>query len=83
LIKNKGMPTVIEHKGYRFFFYINDHPPVHIHIEKDNKTAKFNLEPLSLVRSRKFNASEIKEIHNFIKNNLEFLKQKWDAYFNN
>ena len=33
--------------------------------------------------AKKFNASEIKEIRNFVKNNLEFLKQKWNEYFNN
>lgn len=58
------MPTILKHSGYRFFFYVNDHLPKHIHIEKDNKTAKFNFEPLQLVKSRKFNASEIKEFVN-------------------
>ena len=29
------MPTVLRTNGYRFFFYINDHGPPHIHIEKD------------------------------------------------
>lgn len=28
------MPTILLTKGYRFFFYINDHTPQHIHIEK-------------------------------------------------
>ena len=28
------MPTILISKGYRFFFYINDHTPPHIHIEK-------------------------------------------------
>lgn len=37
------MPTVTIIKGYRLFFYSNDHEPLHIHIEKDNKTAKYNL----------------------------------------
>lgn len=59
------MPTVLRKHGYRFFFYSNEHLPIHIHIEKDNKTAKFNLETVELIRSRKFNASEIKEIRKF------------------
>jgi hypothetical protein len=49
-------------KGYRFFFYSNDHLPKHIHVEKAEKTAKFNLEPIELVASKKFSASELREI---------------------
>lgn len=77
------MPTILISNGYRFFFYINDHLPIHIHVEKDNKTAKFNLEPLKLVRSRKFNSSEMREIRNLVENNKELFKQKWGEYFNN
>jgi hypothetical protein len=53
------MPTILLKNGYRFFFYSNDHLPIHIHIEKDDKTAKFEIENLELIRSRKFNASEL------------------------
>lgn len=77
------MPTILISNGYRFFFYVNDHPPMHIHIEKDNKTAKFNIEPLELVRSRKFNTSEIREIRKLVENNKKLFKQKWSEYFNN
>lgn len=37
---------------------------------------------LELVRSRKFNASEIREIRKLVENNKELFKQKWDEYFN-
>ena len=77
------MPTVLRKYGYRFFFYSNEHLPLHIHIEKDNKTAKFNLETLILVRSRRFNASEIKEIRKLVEENTELFNNKWNEYFNN
>lgn len=77
------MPTILKQSGYRFFFYVNDHLPKHIHIEKDKKTAKFNLEPLELTKSRKFNASEIREIRKLVENNTELFNQKWDEHFNN
>ncbi len=77
------MPTVLFIYGYRFFFYSNEHLPVHIHVEKDNKTAKFNLEGFepSLVYSRSFNSSELKEIRKLVDNNIELFKNKWDEYF--
>ncbi len=77
------MPTVKIIYGYRFFFYSNDHDPIHIHVEKDKKTVKYYLQPLELVKSRGFNASELKKIGIIIEDNLELLKQKWYEYFNN
>ncbi|MES2587674.1 MAG: DUF4160 domain-containing protein [Bacteroidota bacterium] len=76
------MPTVLIIFGYRFFFYSNDHEPIHIHIEKNAKTAKFNLEPIELVKNSKFNASDLKEIRNIIEENKVLMKSKWNEYFN-
>jgi hypothetical protein len=77
------MPTVFYKEGYRFFFYSNDHLPMHIHVEKENKTAKFNLEPLELVRSSKFNAKELREIRRIISASADTIKNSWDEYFDN
>ncbi len=77
------MPTVKIIYGYRFFFYSNDHDPLHVHVEKDKKTAKYYLQPFELVKSRGFNASELKKTGIIIEDNLELLKQKWYEYFNN
>ena len=76
------MPTIFNQNGYRFFFYSNDHLPKHIHIEKSGKTAKFNLTPIKLVGSKKFSATELREIRILIQNNLELLETSWDEYFN-
>lgn len=77
------MPTVLRIKGYRFFFYVNDHSPVHIHVEKGDGTAKFGLDPVELIKSKRFKASEISECRKIIFEHVEFLKSKWDEYFNN
>ncbi len=76
------MPTVLIIKGYRFFFYINDHTPPHIHVEKERSTAKFDLNNAELIRSRRFNAGEIAEIRKLVVGNIEFFKSKWDEYIN-
>ena len=77
------MPTILRVKGFRFFFYINDHTPMHVHIEKGDGTAKFNLEPVELVKSKKLKASELAEIRLLVQEHKEILKLKWDEYFNN
>ncbi len=77
------MPTILLTKGYRFFFYINDHTPPHIHIEKNRSTAKFFLKNAELAKSKRFNAKELGEIRNIIMENLELFKTKWDERFTN
>ena len=77
------MPTILFRNGYRLFFYSNDHLPKHIHIEKENKTAKFNLIPVELIKSSKFRASELRQIRNLVEENVELLINKWNEYFNN
>ncbi|SEF40053.1 DUF4160 domain-containing protein [Algoriphagus boritolerans] len=56
------MPTIFKQNGFRFFFYSNDHLPKHVHTEKSGMTAKFNLNPIELVVSKKFSAIELREI---------------------
>jgi len=77
------MPTILFRNGYRFFFYTNDHPPPHIHIERENKTAKFNLEPVALILSKRYNAKELSEIRKLVAENSTLFKTKWNEYFNN
>jgi len=77
------MPTILKIQGFRFFFYSNEHLPIHVHIEKENKVAKFNLEPLELIKSSRFNAAELSQIRNLIESNKEIIKSKWNEYFNN
>jgi hypothetical protein len=77
------MPTVFFLEGFRFFFYSNEHLPKHIHIEKAEKTAKFNLEDVALIKSSGFNAPELKQIRNLVEENKQLLIQKWDEFFSN
>ena len=77
------MPTVFYIEGFRFFFYSNEHLPKHIHVEKAEKTAKFNIENIELIKSYGFNAAELKQIRNFVEENQQVLIQKWNEFFNN
>jgi hypothetical protein len=76
------MPTVLRIRNYRFFFFSNEgNEPSHIHVESGNKYAKFWLEPVQIVRSADFNATELNEIRKLILENLNFVKEKWHEYF--
>ena len=37
------MPTIFEEDGYRFFFYSNEHRPVHVHVRFGGGEAIFNI----------------------------------------
>lgn len=57
------MPTVLRIGPYRFFFYASDRDePAHVHVERENKVAKFWLEPLRLQRIGGFSRAEIGRI---------------------
>jgi hypothetical protein len=38
------MPTVFTKDGYRFFFYSNDHTPIHVHVQYGGGEAVFEVE---------------------------------------
>jgi len=39
------VPRVFEKEGYRFFFYSNEHDPVHVHVTKGDGEAVLHLGP--------------------------------------
>ena len=39
------MPTLFFYLGLRFFFYSNDHEPIHVHVSSGDAEAKFCIEP--------------------------------------
>lgn len=43
------MPTLFYFFGLRFFFYSNDHEPIHVHVSNSDGEAKFTVEPLNLI----------------------------------
>ena len=77
------MPTLLLLYGFRFFFYANDHPPKHVHVEKGEGTAKFNLYPVELVKSKRFKAADINNIRKLVLENRVLFNTKWDEYFSN
>ena len=76
------MPTVLKIGPYRFFFYASDREePHHIHVERDEKVAKFWLDPIRLHISGGFNRLELKKILGIIIENQNVLLEAWNEYF--
>ena len=76
------MPTIFRSGPYRFFFYASDrYEPHHIHVERDDKVAKFWLDPIRLQNSGGFNRFELKQIHSIMTENQDALMEAWNEYF--
>jgi len=57
------MPTILRIGPYRFFFYSNEcGEPPHVHIQSQDKLAKFWLKPVQLAKSIRFAPQELKKL---------------------
>jgi len=78
------MPTAFRSGPYRFFFYSSDrNEPIHIHIERDDNTAKFWLQPLQLQEAGGFKASEFRHIERLVRRHHDTLIRSWNEFFGN
>ena len=76
------MPTVLKIGKFRFFFFSNEgSEPTHIHVQSNEKYAKFWLEPVQLARSIGYSAKELNEIRGLVLENLNLFREKWNEYF--
>ncbi len=73
-IKNIGGP-------YRFFFTSFDcSEPAHVHVEREIRTCKFWLEPISLARNHGFSARELNVIRRSIEKNRIKILEAWHEH---
>jgi Domain of unknown function (DUF4160) len=78
------MPTLMRVGPYRFFFYSSDcGEPRHLHADRDNMSAKFWLDPLvTLAENHGYNRRDLRELERILSENLERLRNEWDAFCN-
>jgi hypothetical protein len=77
------MPTVLRSGPYRVHFYSSDaEEPPHVHVERDQNTAKFWLNPVRLEGSSGFRSVEVRRIQRLVERHQQALLRSWDAYFN-
>lgn len=76
------MPTLFEILGYRFFFYANDHLPIHIHVEKAGGKAVFQIEPeVKLLKSKNFKSKELVVAEEIAEEKKAEIIAKWNEFF--
>lgn len=56
------MPTILIIFGLRFYFYADEHMPIHVHLENGDGLAKIELEPeIILVENKGIKSKDIKK----------------------
>ena len=76
------MPTALRLGPFRFFFYAGDGvEPPHVHVERDEKVAKFWLDPVRLQRTGGFTRAELRKIHEQVSSHRLDLLESWDEFF--
>ena len=64
---------------YRFYFYSHDliNEPPHVHVDRDELSAKFWLDPVALARNLGFSARELRRIERSVRTHQEALLERW------
>src|SRR5258708_4825429 len=83
------MPKIYEYIGFIFFFYSNEHLPIHCHVKKGEREIKAELqynEGKLLVKfikvkgKTKFEGKDLDNIESFIRKHHKQIVEKWTLF---
>jgi len=75
------MPELFRLFGIRFFFFSNEHLPIHVHIENGDGDAKFQIRPIKLLSNNGMKNKDIKLAESIIEENEDLIEKRWNEYF--
>lgn len=76
------MPTVLRSGPYRVYFFSHEpNEPPHVHVDRDDRTAKYWLRPVALARNIGFRAGELSRIEALVRRNQAVLLEAWHGHF--
>lgn len=75
------MPTIIYLFGLRFFFYSEEHLPIHIHVQNGDGRAKIIVSDMEVVENNGIKPKDIKRAIAIIEEYREEIIKAWNEYF--
>jgi hypothetical protein len=76
------VPTIWRPGPYRVYFHTHEpNEPPHVHVDRDDQSAKFWLHPAVLARNLGFSPAELRKIQGLLKENEATLLEKWYERF--
>lgn len=76
------MPELFRFFGIKFFFFSNEHLPIHVHIKNADGDAKFSIDPILLIENNGMKNKDLKIAEGIIEENKENIIARWNEYFN-
>jgi hypothetical protein len=81
VLRETGMPTLLRHGPYRFYVFSNEHhEPPHVHVDRDDKSAKIWLQPVSVARNHGLSPLELRSIVRLVRANQRRLLEAWHEH---
>jgi hypothetical protein len=75
------MPEVFRIFRMRFFFFANEHLPVHIHVQNADGRAKFQVSPkVKLLQNKGLKSPDLKLAHAVIEENKTNIINAWEVF---
>lgn len=75
------MPTLFIENGFRFFFYSNEHRPIHVHVRKGGGEAVFEVEGKVVLReSIGLKTRELKDAEDLAVEHQQLIIQAWHEH---
>lgn len=75
------MPELFRLFGIRFFFFSNEHLPIHVHVKNADGEAKFSIKPVELLENKGMKNKDIYLAESVIEENEDLIELKWKEYF--
>lgn len=76
------MPILFYYLGLKFYFFSNDHEPIHVHVSAGDAEAKFRVVPnIELIENCGLKLREIRQALMAIEENKEVIAERWNEYF--
>ena len=75
------MPTILGSGPYRFYFYSHEANELpHIHVDRDDLSAKFWLRPIGLARILGFSPKELRRLQKLVTKHQAAFLETWHGH---
>ena len=75
------MPTIMYLFGLRFYFYSEEHLPIHVHVQNGDGKAKINVDTLEVMENKGVKPADLKKAIEAVKTYRTDIKEAWTEYF--
>ncbi len=75
------MPTIMYLFGLRFFFYSEEHLPIHVHVQSGDGKAKINVETLEVIENKGIKPTDLKKAVDAVRSYQTDIKKAWYEHF--